>query len=115
MKEYRFSKIAFKPYREEALHCLIIDVIICLCMVALFAAVNFGLSFLAFLIPAYLLLECFLNYRVALLSFLENRFSLYSQSEYEFESDEVEYSFSAKHGDSVLSKQKIMEIGRAHV
>jgi len=109
MKEYCFSKYAYKPYREEALHCLIVDVILCLCMVALFAAINFGLSFLAFLIPAYLLLECFLNYRVALLSFLENRLGRYLQSEYEFESDEIEYSFSEKHGDSVLSKQKIME------
>lgn len=94
---------AYSPYRKEALYCFAIDVIIVIVGIA--TLVCLGLPHYApvlFLIfPGYFVLEILINYRLAILSIIEERTQNYILKDVSIIGMRVEDSASGRWGSVV--------------
>ena len=66
---------AYSPFRKEALFCFIVDVVILLICSAVFVVIELQkyAIWLFLVFPLYFLAEVFINYRIAILSLIEDR------------------------------------------
>ena len=74
----------YLPYIKEGIYALAIDVLICIILATfavVFGAVGVNSRFLLLVIPFYLAIECFVNYRIMLLSVIEVHLNLYEKKE----------------------------------
>ena len=65
---------AFSPYRKEAKHCLMKDVFLAfaLCiLIAIFVNSDKNLIVMFWIIPLYFFIECAINYRLAIITMIE--------------------------------------------
>ena len=66
---------AYSPYRKEALYCFIVDILILIVSFIVIFSIKLETYTiqLLWIIPVYLIAEVFLNYRLALLSLIEEK------------------------------------------
>ena len=78
--------ISYLPYIKEGFFSFAIDLLICFVGTLLFFGMGIvninGWLFMVF--PLYLLVECFINYRIMLLSVLEVNMGLYEKERLQF-------------------------------
>ena len=72
------KKRSYAPYRREALYCFAIDIVIVTVGSVLFYLydVHNIIPWFPIIFLCYLLIEIFLNYRIAILSYVEQIFNL---------------------------------------
>ena len=89
---------AYSPYRKEALYCLGIDGIVAFvcCAVFFLQKVHTFAPALFLIIPGYFILEMLINYRLAILSFIEERNQSYIQKEISIVGMKIEDSASGR-------------------
>ena len=111
----RIFERAFAPYRKESVHCLLLDIVISIIGFGMFMLMNIpeidmGL-FLVF--PVYFLVEIFVNYRISILTLIEEHLLCVVRKDVTIENCQLEYSPSGRWG-SVIPKlyPSIMKVAR---
>lgn len=103
---------AYSPYRKEALYCFVIDIITVFVCSAVFILIGIPhyapLLFLVF--PTYLVVEILINYRLAVLSILEEWNQIYVLKDILIVGIKIEDSASGRWG-SVIPKLYPKELG----
>lgn len=96
---------AYEPYRREALYCLRVDLLIVFCGAIIVTIAGMPRIWPSFywIFPAYLLIELFLNYSLALIGTMEQRRELFIRRQVRIQKITREHSFSGRWG-SVISK-----------
>lgn len=112
--DQKIVKRAYEPYRKEAMHCFleyILVVLVCGVVFLIWRIQNpniyivVGIGCLLFFV-----LEIFLDYRLALLSWIEEHWRLYDIKEVQMVRIKVEYSPSGKY-ESIIPKLYPKELG----
>ena len=98
---------AYSPYRKEARYCLIVDLIIsvfgCVLVFYMYALVNKTAIWLLGAFPSLLIIESFVNYRLAILSLIEEKHQLVVQKTVTLGTFKKEDSASS-HWGSIIPK-----------
>jgi len=106
-------KKAYEPYCKEFIYCFIIDIFIVISTIVIFITIGalneFPIIFI--IIPLYFIIECFINYRIFLLSRLEIKLSKNKTQNLKINKIKVESSASGWLWNSVIGKLYPKELG----
>lgn len=108
-------KMAYSPYRREALRCLIIDIAVAAAVSVLFFLVG-AQWFLLILLPLFFVWESLVNYIWALLSFSEVRGARFETASVELIRVKDEHSASGHFGSALKELYpKSLHVGRYRI
>lgn len=93
---------AYESYYREALYCLIVDVLISLEIIIIACLLN--MPILIMLVPLMFLGDCFINYRIAILSLIEKISMKNKKIEVKVVDIKIESSWSGWNFESVIPK-----------
>ena len=99
------KKRAYAPYRREALYCVAIGIAIVSVGSVLFYLYDIHniIPWFPIIFLCYLLIEIFLNYRIAILSYVEQIFNLTAIDEFKLIKIYDAHSLSGKYGESIIN------------
>ena len=99
------KKRAYAPYRREALYCFAIDITIVAVGIVLFYLYDMHniIPWFPLIFAFYLLIEIFLNYWIAILSYVEQIFNLMTTDEIKLIKIYNAHSLSGKYGSIINS------------
>ena len=90
---------AYSPYRKEAIFCFIIDCVIVVASMAFLICIDAIQLFYVF--PLYFVVEVLLNYRLAILCAIEERYRKFDLLEIKFTKSDLEDSASGHWGSII--------------